>query len=176
MSIGKFDILARYTYAQALLDGMPDDEAKQRGMVAAIMGAQARLGIRKEHHEEFQAQKEAAEKKKKTTITAESFDKQVADKMGEFFDAVFLPTLKKLVEAGLSYDEVKRLVKIPSTWGAKITGEQFRERTSEVLRESRRNDRRWRYPPPAGSGYERPEPHTDWIKSIPPITTRPMWT
>jgi hypothetical protein len=51
-------------YAHALLDGMPDDEAKQRGMVAAIMGAQARLGIRKEHHEEFQAQKEAAEKKK----------------------------------------------------------------------------------------------------------------
>ena len=103
VSIGKFDILATYTYAQALLDGMTDDEAKQRGMVAAIMGAQARLGIRKEHHEEFQAQKEAAEKKKKTTITAESFDKQVAHKMGRFFDDVFLPNLKKLVEAGLSY-------------------------------------------------------------------------
>src|SRR5208337_625978 len=117
------DHLATYAYAKALLDGMTDDEAKQRGMVAAIMGAQARLGIRKEHHEEFQAQKEAAEKKKKTTITAESFDKQVAHKMGEFFDEVFLPILKKLVEAGLSYDEVKRLVKIPSTWGAKITGE-----------------------------------------------------
>jgi hypothetical protein len=73
--IGKFDILATYAYAKALLDGMDDDEAKQRGMVAAIMGAQARTGIRKEHHEEFQAQKEAAEKMKKTTITAESFDK-----------------------------------------------------------------------------------------------------
>jgi len=85
VSIGKFDILATYTYAQALLDGMEDDEAKQRGMVAAIMGAQARLGIRKEHHEEFQAEKEAAEKKKKTTITAESFDKRVADNMGGFY-------------------------------------------------------------------------------------------
>ena len=42
--IGKFDILATYAYAKALLDGMDDDEAKQRGMVAAIMGAQARLG------------------------------------------------------------------------------------------------------------------------------------
>ena len=103
-------------------------------MVAAIMGAQARLGVRREHHEEFQAQKEAAEKKKKTTITAESFDKQVAHKMGEFFDDVFLPTMKKLVEAGLSYDEVKRLVKIPTTWGAKITGEQFRERASKALK------------------------------------------
>ena len=134
VSIGKFDILATYTYAHALLNGLDDDEAKQRGMVAAIMGAQARLGVRKEHHEEFQAQKEAAEKKKKTTITAESFDKQVADKMGGFFDEVFLPTLKKLVEAGLSYDEVKRVVKIPTTWGAKITGEQFRERASKALK------------------------------------------
>ena len=43
VSIGKFDILATYTYAHALLSGMDDDEAKQRGMVAAIMGAQARL-------------------------------------------------------------------------------------------------------------------------------------
>jgi hypothetical protein len=56
VSIGKFDILATYAYAKALLDGLDDGEAKQRGMVAAIMGAQARLGIRKEHHEEFQAQ------------------------------------------------------------------------------------------------------------------------
>ena len=99
VSIGKFEILATYTYARALLDGMTDDEAKQRGMVAAIMGAQARLGIRKEHHEEFQAQKEAAEKKKKTTITAESFDKQIAHKMGEFFDEVFVPMMKKLIWA-----------------------------------------------------------------------------
>ncbi len=133
VSIGKFDILATYTYDQALLHGKTDHEAKQGGMVAAIMGAQARLGIRKEHHEEFQAQKEAAEKKKKTTITAESFDKQVAHKMGNFFDDVFLPMIKKLVEAEKSYDEVKRLVKIPSTWGAKITGEQFKDRVSAFL-------------------------------------------
>jgi hypothetical protein len=128
VSIGKFDILATCTYAHALLAGLDDDEAKQRGMVAAIMGDQARLGVRREHHEEFQTQKEAAEKKKKTTITAESFEKQLAQKMGGFFDEVFLPTMKKLVEAGLSYDEVKRLVKIPTTWGAKISGEQFQER------------------------------------------------
>src|SRR3984885_16151542 len=94
VSIGKFDILAASTYAHALLNGLDDDEAKQRGMVAAIMGAQARLGIRKEHHEEFQAQKEAAEKKKKATLTAEAFDTQVAHKMGEFFDEVFLPLMK----------------------------------------------------------------------------------
>ena len=53
--------------------------------------------------------------------------------MGGFFDEVFLPTMKNLVEAGLSYDDVKRLVKIPTTWGAKITGEKFRQRASEYL-------------------------------------------
>jgi hypothetical protein len=71
VSIGKLDILATYTYAKSLLDGLDDDEAKQRGMVAAIMGAQARLGVRRDHHEEFQAQKEAAEKKKKTCPSGE---------------------------------------------------------------------------------------------------------
>jgi hypothetical protein len=134
VSIGKFDILATYTYVHCLLSGMDDDQAKQRGMVAAIMGAQARLGIRKEHKDDFQAQKEAAEKKKKTTITAESFDKQVVHKMGRFFNDVFAPVLRKLVEAGKSYDEVKLLVKIPTTWGAKISGEQFVERTKVHFR------------------------------------------
>ena len=168
VSLGKFDILATYTYAQALLDGLDDDEAKQRGLVAAIMGAQARLGIRKEHHEEFQAQKEAAEKKKKTTITAESFDKQVAHKMGRFFDEVFLPILKKLVEAGLSYDEVKRLVKIPSTWGAKISGEQLREGASEAMKQAglggrARRDRRSQEPGNPGSALHDQRDHRQGV-------------
>ena len=54
--------------------------------------------------------------------------------MGGFFNEVFLPVMKRLVEAGKSYDEVKRLVKIPSTWGAKISGEEFRERLSGYLK------------------------------------------
>jgi hypothetical protein len=126
-------------YAKALLDGVPEGEAKEKGMVAAIMGAKARLGHTVgTHKDDFKAQKDAAEKKKKTTITAESFDHQVADKMGGFFGEVFLPTMKNLVKADLSYDEVKRLVKIPSTWGAKIGGEQFEERAKEALRAGRK--------------------------------------
>src|SRR3954471_16490041 len=129
VSIGKFDILATYTYAKGLLDGLPEEEAKERGMVAAVMGARAKSGHASgTHRDDYKSDKDAAERKKKATITAESFDHQVADKMGGFFDDVFLPTMKKLVGAGLSYDEVKRLVKIPTTWGAKITGEQFRDR------------------------------------------------
>jgi hypothetical protein len=53
--------------------------------------------------------------------------------MGRFFDEVFLPNLQKLVEAGLSYDEVKQVLKIPSTWGAKMNGEQFEQRVSAYL-------------------------------------------
>jgi hypothetical protein len=134
VSIGKFDILATYTYAKALLDGVPEGEAKEKGLVAAIMGAKARLGHTVgTHKDDFKAQKDAAEKKKKTTITAESFDHQVADKMGGFFDAMFLPTMKKLAEARLSYEDVKRLIKIPTTWGAKISGAQFEERAAKFF-------------------------------------------
>jgi len=136
--IGKFDILATYTYAKGLLHGVTDGEAKQRAMVAAIMGAHARLGLHTEPTQEFQALKEAAEKKKKTTITAESFDKQVAHKLGSFFDTSLLPTMQKLIEAHVSYEDVKRLLKISPTWGAKITGDQFRERSDEFLKESRK--------------------------------------
>jgi hypothetical protein len=50
--------------------------------------------------------------------------------MGEFFEKTFLPAMKKLVKAALSYEAVKSKVKIPSTWGAKITGEQFKERAT----------------------------------------------
>jgi hypothetical protein len=131
VSLGKFDILATYTFARALLDGLPEDEAKVRGMVAAIMGAQARLGTRRRHEDDHQVLKEAAEKKKKTSITAASFDHQVSGKMGAFFDQVFLPALTRLVQSGLSYDEVKKVVKIPSTWGAKIRGDAFAERVAQ---------------------------------------------
>ena len=129
IKIGKFDISATYAYAKALLDGASADEAKQRGIVAAIMGAKAKLGHSGGSQQDHQTEKTAAEKKK-TTITAESFDYQVADKMGEFFDKTFLPAIKKMAEANMSYDEVKRRLKIPSTWGAKITGEQFKERAT----------------------------------------------
>ena len=132
--IGKFDILATYAYAKGLLDGLDDAEARERGMVAAVMGAKARLGHPGGHHDDaYNSDKQEAEKKKKTTITAESFDHQVSDKMGGFFGKSFLPTMKKLVEAGLSHDEVKKSLKIPTTWGAKITGEQFEERASKTV-------------------------------------------
>ena len=40
--ISKFEILATYTYARALRDGLSETEAKERGITAAIMGSRAR--------------------------------------------------------------------------------------------------------------------------------------
>jgi hypothetical protein len=66
VSIGKFDILATYTYANGLFDGLDDGEARERGMVAAVMGAKARLGhTGRTHHDDCIADKQAAEKKKR---------------------------------------------------------------------------------------------------------------
>src|SRR4051812_46233595 len=106
-------------------------------MVAAVMGAKAKGGQGGGTQDDHKADKDAAEKKKKTTINAESFDQQVSDKMGDFFGKSFLPTMKKLVKADLSYDEVKKLVKIPTTWGAKISGEPFLERVTAFLDEAK---------------------------------------
>lgn len=52
--------------------------------------------------------------------------------MGDFFEEISLPTKKGLVLARQSYDEVKRIVKIPSTRGAKIGGAQFVDRASKA--------------------------------------------
>ncbi len=102
-------------------------------MVAAVMGAKAKGGHGGGTQDDRRADKDAAGKKKKTTITAESFDKHLTDKMGGFFKRTFFPTMKKLVKADLSYDEVKKLAKVPTTWGAKISGETFLERVTAFL-------------------------------------------
>jgi hypothetical protein len=126
--IGKFDILATYAYAQALAEGASEADAKQRGIVAAIMGAKVKLGYAHDH----KAEQAAAEKKNKKTITAEDFDRQVAEKLGPFFERTFLPAVKKMVEEHVSYEGLKRKVRIPLIWGAKITADDFIERiTSE---------------------------------------------
>jgi hypothetical protein len=68
--IGKFDILATFAYAKARLDGFAEEDAKERGMVAAILGEKAKLGHVTTTHTNYQADKAKAAKKKKKTITA----------------------------------------------------------------------------------------------------------
>lgn len=128
VQIGKFDIFATYTYAKGKAQGMADGEAKVYGYSIAVLGAQAKMGNRKGGGgNPLTVLKEAAEKKKKgkVSITAKQYDSQIVAKLGEFYHDHFLKDITRMVSAGKSYNEVKALVNIPSTWGAKISGEAF---------------------------------------------------
>ena len=138
--IGKFEILATYTYARALRDGLSDSEAKERGITAAVMGSRARGASRGRSASQADS-KPAKEKRAKAmakSLTAAVFDQQVADRMGPFFSDMFLPTMKRLVDARLSYERVKDLLEIPSAVGAKIKAEEFEQRASAFLKRSDR--------------------------------------
>ncbi len=135
--IGKFEILATYTYAKALRAGLPEPEAKQRGIVAAVMGARAR-GVSRggpRAPADSRTLKQGAAIKKQT-LTAATFDEQIASKMQPFYGSVFLPTMKQLVDTRLTYDQVKNILKIPPAVGAKITAKQFEERTAAYWKAS----------------------------------------
>ena len=141
--IGKFEILATYTYAKALRAGLPEPEAKQRGLVAAVMGARAR-GVSRggpRAPADTRTSKPGAATKKQT-LTAATFDQQVASKMQPFYGAVFLPTMKQLVATRLTYDQVKDILEIPPAVGAKITAKQFEERTAAYWKASGRTGSR----------------------------------
>jgi len=137
--IGKFEILATYTYAKTLRDGLPEPEAKQRGIVAAVMGARSR-GVRRggpRAPADSNASKQGPATRKQT-LTAATFDEQVAAKMEPFYGSVFLPTMKQLVDTRLTYDQVKDILKIPPAIGTKITAKQFEERTAAYWKASRK--------------------------------------
>ena len=137
--IGKFEILATYTYAKALRAGLPEPEAKQRGIVAAVMGARAR-GVSRggpRAPADSRTSKQGAAIKKQT-LTAATFDEQIASKMQPFYGSVFLPTMKQLVDTRLTYDQVKDILEIPPAVGTKITAKQFEERTAAYWKASRK--------------------------------------
>jgi hypothetical protein len=137
--IGKFEILATFTYAKALRDGRPDSEAKRRGIMAAVMGARSR-GVSRggpRAPADTRATKAGAAIKQQT-LTAAKFDEQVAAKLQPFYDSIFLPAIKKMVDARLTYDQVKGILKISPAVGAKITAKEFAERMAAYWKESRK--------------------------------------
>ena len=137
--IGKFEILATYTYAKALRDGVPDPEARQRGIVAAVMGARSR-GVSRggpRAPADSRTSKQGAATRKQT-LTAATFDEQVAAKLQPFYGSVFLPAIKQLVDARLTYEQVKDILKMPPAVGAKITAKQFEERTAAYWKAARK--------------------------------------
>ena len=143
--IGKFDIFAAYMYATGKKQGLSEDEAKSYGYSIAVLGAQAKMGHRKSkkakpYKSDVAAVKQAASAKKKTTITSDNYDKHFA-KFGSFYDEVFLPGIEKVVDEGLSYEDVKKRVDIPSTWGAKISEEQFIERIGGITKSTNKGEK-----------------------------------
>lgn len=98
----------------------------ESGIVAAVMASRTR-GVRRG------GPKAAADPKatRKRTLTAATFDEQVAARLQPFYGSVFLPTIKNLVDARLTYDQVKALIQIPPAVGAKITAKEFAERTAD---------------------------------------------
>ena len=71
---------------------------------------------------------------KKQTLTAATFDQQVASKLQPFYGSVFLQTMKQLVDAHLTYDQVRQLQIPPAIEPVKITAKQFEERTVADLK------------------------------------------
>jgi hypothetical protein len=136
LRINKFEILATYTYAKALHDGVSDREAKERGIVAAVMGARSRgVGRRSRSQPGGSSEGNSATSPRKRTLTAETYDQEVYSKLRPFYDSEFLPTMKKLVDAHLSYQQVKEVVEMPVAIGARITALEFSSRTSAYLKQ-----------------------------------------
>jgi hypothetical protein len=61
--------------------------------------------------------------------------------MEPFFGAVFLPSIKRLVEVRLTYEQVKAIVQISPAVGAKITRQQFVDRTTNYWKQPRTGTR-----------------------------------
>lgn len=137
---GKFEILATYSYAKALLQGMEEEEAKRYGFAIAVLGAQAKRGIVRKGGKSAKGGggkanadalvKAAAEKKKKSSISAADFDK-MAKRIPYFPE--FRSHMLALVKKGFSYEEVKELAAIPPVWGAKIDWNHWVAHVKPVL-------------------------------------------
>ena len=138
--IGKFELLAIYIYARALRDGLTDNEAKERGITAAVMGARSRGLTRgaSRSNSDPQPAKSTVPKAKKKTLTADLFDQQVAHKLEPFFKELLLPRMKQLVATGLSYQKLKDTLEMPSDVGAKMRAETFEQRASAYLKNLRK--------------------------------------
>ena len=135
--IGKFEILATHVYVKNLRAGRSEVQAKERGITAAVMGARAR-GVKRggTKTKSGSAADEPESKVHGKTLTAETFDEQVATKMGPFYGSTFLPLMKKMVAAGLSYEEVKQAVNLSPEVGAKISSAEFERRAKAYLKTS----------------------------------------
>ena len=102
VSIGKFDILATYTYAKALSTASTTTRPRSGAWWRRSWGPRPGWATGAAPTRTIPGRQGRRREEEKDDDHRRVVRPQVADKMGGFFDDVFLPTMKKLVEAGLS--------------------------------------------------------------------------
>jgi len=129
IKIGKWDIISEYHRIEWLKAGHNEEEAKIHGIVIAVVGYQARLGKEPQKYKLEQKGKEkgvsVTHRKQEKWITTADFDKIVKKIGDKYYKKLFSPAIENLYNKGYSYDDVKKVVGIPSTIGAKITLDKF---------------------------------------------------
>lgn len=135
--IGKFDLLATHSYVRAKLSGSNDAQAKEYGYMIAVMGARGRGGHGASKSSGASATISATKKVKPTSaFSANDYDGKIVSKMGDFYKNEFLPAVQRLVQAGMTYDQIKKAVDFPAVRGAKLEGNVFVQRAARVEMEA----------------------------------------
>ncbi|MEO8286075.1 MAG: hypothetical protein ABI670_06530 [Chloroflexota bacterium] len=127
LPVRRFDVFAEYTRQQAVLDGMPEDEAAGYGLWVAKVVAARRYGggpppprIKKSgdgKHEEDEKGAEPVEHEKWHSLgneeqTDELFEKEVVNRMGmQFYNTVFAPAIEDAIAQGKSYSGIRDAIR-----------------------------------------------------------------
>lgn len=132
VKIGKFDILATYSFVQCVKAGTPVNQAKGYGYMIAVCGAKGSRPAAYKPSSKPVTSAPKAKAKSTNVFSASDFDGKVVAKMGDYFKKTFLPAIEKFVKKGYTYDQVKAALKFPPVRGAKLTGDEFSKRVKAV--------------------------------------------
>jgi len=117
--IRRFDVFADYNRVKNEADGMPEDQAKGRGLwIAKVVAGRRGMPAQKgppERHGEGTDEKAAPHREEEKFYsvggvqqTDEMFDREIVDRMGrEFYDQVFHPAIEQAFNEGKQYAEIR---------------------------------------------------------------------
>jgi len=121
--IRRFDVFAEVNRREALADGRPDDEAKGHGVWLAKVVAGRRFVRKADSTERPRVRQEgdATPSDRPATKfkhagdelqTAETFDAEIVDRMGEeFYRNVFAPAIKAAIAEGKKYEQFRDTIR-----------------------------------------------------------------
>lgn len=118
--VRRFDVFAEYNRIKNQADGMPEYQAKGRGIwlakvVAGRRGMPAQTSAADRQQRERKDDKPAAEEKEEIFLsvggepqTDSTFDREIIDRMGrDFYDAVFKPAIEQAFGEGKRYEDIR---------------------------------------------------------------------